>query len=200
EPVELPFMPFGGPVISSTQALSPTSLPKQLAVIGAGYIGLELGMAYAKLGVKVSIIEAQDRILPAYDADLLKPVQAALKKLGVVLYLSHRVSGLTESGDGLRIVADQNQETILPIEQVLVAVGRRPRTSGYGLESLLLEMNGPALRIDEQCRTSMRNVWAIGDLTGEPMLAHRAMAQGEMVAEVIAGRHRRFNPASNPAG
>ncbi|NYT59350.1 dihydrolipoyl dehydrogenase [Alcaligenaceae bacterium] len=199
ESVELPFMPFGGPVISSTQALSPTSLPKQLAVIGAGYIGLELGMAYAKLGVKVSIIEAQDRILPAYDAELVKPVQAALKKLGVVLYLSHRVSGLTESGDGLRIVADQNQETILPIEQVLVAVGRRPRTSGYGLESLLLEMNGPALRIDEQCRTSMRNVWAIGDLTGEPMLAHRAMAQGEMVAEVIAGRHRRFNPASIPA-
>ncbi|MCC2596825.1 dihydrolipoyl dehydrogenase [Pusillimonas sp. MFBS29] len=199
EPVELPFMPFGGPVISSTQALSPASLPKQMAVVGAGYIGLELGITYAKLGVKVSIVEAQDRILPAYDAELVKPVQAALKKLGVALHLSHRVSGLTESGDGLRIVADQNPETVLPVEQVLVAVGRRPRTAGYGLETLLLEMSGSALRIDDQCRTSMRNVWAIGDLTGEPMLAHRAMAQGEIVAELIAGKHRRFSPAAIPA-
>lgn len=199
EPVALPSMPFGGPVISSIQALSPTRLPSRMAVVGAGYIGLELGMAYARLGVEVSIIEAQDRILPAYDAELVKPVQAALKKLGVTLYLSHRVSGLTESGDGLRIVADHDQETILALEQVLVAVGRRPRTAGYGLESLQLDMNGSALRTDDQCRSSMRNVWAIGDLTGEPMLAHRAMAQGEMVAELIAGRHRRFNPASIPA-
>src|SRR5690606_23673775 len=80
EPVELPFLPFGGPVVSSTQVLSPKTLPKQMAVIGAGYIGLELGMAYRKLGVEVSIIEAQDRILPTYDAELVKPVQTALEK------------------------------------------------------------------------------------------------------------------------
>ncbi|NYT86185.1 dihydrolipoyl dehydrogenase [Pollutimonas harenae] len=199
EPVELPFMPFGGPVISSTEALSPTQLPGKLAVVGAGYIGLELGMAYAKLGVDVCIVEAQDRILPAYDAELVKPVQAALKKLGVAVHLSHRVQGLTEAGDGLRIVSGQDDETVMPVDQVLVAVGRRPRVSGYGLESLLLDMNGAALRIDDQCRTSMRNVWAIGDVAGEPMLAHRAMAQGEMVAEIISGRQRRFSPASIPA-
>ncbi len=199
EPVELPFMPFGGPVISSTQALSPAALPNRMAVVGAGYIGLELGMAYARLGTKVSIIEAQDRILPAYDAELAKPVHAALKQLGVALHLSCRVSGMNDAGDGLRITAEEGEETVLAVDQVLVAVGRRPRTTGYGLESLQLDMNGSALRIDDQCRTSMRNVWAIGDVAGEPMLAHRAMAQAEVVAEIIAGRHRHFNPTSIPA-
>jgi hypothetical protein len=84
---------------------------------------------------------------------------------------------------------------VLEADQVLVAVGRRPRTQGWGLESLMLEMAGAAVKVDEQCRTSMRNVWAIGDLSGEPMLAHRAMAQGEMVADIIAGKRRRFEPA-----
>jgi dihydrolipoamide dehydrogenase len=93
----------------------------------------------------------------------------------------------------------QGEESALPADRVLVAVGRRPRTEGWGLEGLMLDMNGRAVRIDDQCRTSMRNVWAIGDLTGEPMLAHRAMAQGEMVAEIIAGRSRQFMPAAIPA-
>ena len=87
----------------------------------------------------------------------------------------------------------------LPADQVLVAVGRKPRTEGFGLESLQLDMARRAIKIDDQCRTSMRNVWAIGDVTGEPMLAHRAMAQGEMVAEIIAGHKRRFTPAAIPA-
>lgn len=198
EPVQLPFMPFGERVISSTQALSPGSLPDTLAVVGAGYIGLELGMAYSKLGVKVAVIEAQDRILPAYDAELAKPVLAALNKLGVSLRLSCSVLGLDEAG-ALRVKNAQGDESTLAADQVLVAVGRRARSTGFGLESLLLDMNGPAIQIDDQCRTSMRNVWAIGDVTGEPMLAHRAMAQGEMVAEIIAGKHRRFAPASIPA-
>ncbi|HWK71425.1 MAG TPA: dihydrolipoyl dehydrogenase [Burkholderiaceae bacterium] len=197
QPVELPFMPFGGPVQSSTGALSPDSLPGSLAVVGAGYIGLELGMAYRKLGVQVSVVEAQDRILPAYDADLSRPVLAALKKLDVALHLSSRVLGMDEAGRVLRIRNAQGEEAGLPVERVLVAVGRRPRSEG--LESLMLDMDGSAVRIDDQCRTSMRNVWAIGDLTGEPMLAHRAMAQGEMVAEIIAGRRRRFTPAAIPA-
>src|SRR5690606_23576838 len=106
---------------------------------------------------------------------------------------------MSDDGKTLRVRDKQDKVTDLPADQVLVAVGRRPRTAGYGLESLMLDMNGHALRIDDQCRTSMRNVWAIGDLTGEPMLAHRAMAQGEMVAEVIAGKRRHFMPASIPA-
>jgi hypothetical protein len=91
------------------------------------------------------------------------------------------------------------EEVSIAADRVLVAVGRRPRTGGFGLESLMLDMNGRAVRIDNQCRTSMRNVWAIGDLAGEPMLAHRAMAQGEMVAEIIAGKRRHFMPAAIPA-
>ncbi|HUG59635.1 MAG TPA: dihydrolipoyl dehydrogenase [Candidimonas sp.] len=199
EPVELPFMPFGGQVISSTQALSPAKLPQTLAVVGAGYIGLELGMAYSKLGVAVSLIEAQDRILPAYDAELVKPVQAAVKKLGIALHLSCRVLGMNEKGSALRLMDAQGRESELAAEQAMVAVGRRARTTGFGLESLMLDMEGAVIQVDDQCRTSMRNVWAIGDVAGEPMLAHRAMAQGEMVAEIIASKQRRFVPASIPA-
>lgn len=199
QPVELPFMQFGGPVISSTQALSPAKLPQTLVVVGAGYIGMELGMAYRKLGVAVSLIEAQDRILPAYDAELVKPVQAAVKKLGIVLHLSCRVLGMNEKGGALRLMDAQGRESELAAEQVMVAVGRRARTAGFGLESLMLDMDSAVIQVDDQCRTSMRNVWAIGDVAGEPMLAHRAMAQGEMVAEIIAGKQRRFVPASIPA-
>lgn len=199
EPAALPFMPFGGPVISSTEALSPEKLPKTLAIVGAGYIGLELGTVYRKLGVKVDVVEAQDRILPAYDADLVKPVHAALKSLGVGLHLQTQVLGLSEDGKGLRIQPPKAEERVLPAQQILVAVGRRPRSRGFGLSSLMLDMDGPAVRVDDRCRTSMNGVWAIGDLTGEPMLAHRAMAQGECVAEQIAGHTRHFVPAAIPA-
>ncbi|NMM39023.1 MAG: dihydrolipoyl dehydrogenase [Glaciimonas sp.] len=197
--VALPNMPFGGPVISSTEALSPSSLPRRLVVVGAGYIGLELGIAYRKLGAEVSVVEAIDRVLPAYDEDLTKPVAAALQRLGVKLHLGCTVQGLNANGDAVRVRNAQGEESELPADQVLVAVGRRPRTQGWGLESLMLDMAGHAVKIDDQCRTSMRDVWAIGDLTGEPMLAHRAMAQGEMVAEIIAGKRRHFLPAAMPA-
>jgi dihydrolipoamide dehydrogenase len=197
--VELPFMPFGGAVISATEALSPTTLPKRLVVVGAGYIGLELGIAYRKLGAHVAVVEALDRILPAYDEELVKPVAANLKKLGIDVHLGTSVQGLDDAGAAVRVRDDKANEALLEADRVLVAVGRRPRTEGFGLESLLLDMNGRAVRIDNQCRTSMRNVWAIGDLTGEPMLAHRAMAQGEMVAEIISGKRRHFTPAAIPA-
>ncbi len=197
--VALPDMPFGGIVISSTEALSPSSLPRRLVVVGAGYIGLELGIAYRKLGAEVSVVEALDHILPAYDEDLTKPVAASLQRLGVQLHLGCTVQGLNANGDAVRIRNAQGEESELPADQVLVAVGRRPRTQGWGLESLMLDMAGHAVKIDDQCRTSMRDVWAIGDLAGEPMLAHRAMAQGEMVAEIIAGKHRHFLPAAMPA-
>jgi dihydrolipoamide dehydrogenase len=197
--VALPAMPFGGPVVSSTEALSPSTLPKKLVVVGAGYIGLELGIAYRKLGAEVAVVEALDRVLPAYDEELAKPVASSLRKLGVQVHLGCRVEGLNASGDAVRVKDAGGRESLLAADRVLVAVGRRPRTEGFGLESLMLDMNGSAVRIDDQCRTSMKNVWAIGDVTGEPMLAHRAMAQGEMVAEIIAGKRRRFAPAAIPA-
>ena len=195
-PVELPFMPFGGNVISSTEALAPTELPRRLVVVGAGYIGLELGIAYRKLGVDVAVVEAMPRVLPAYDdEELTRPLLATLKRLGVVLHLGCTVQGLDPAG-AVRVRSANADEFALPADKVLVAVGRRPRTEGFGLESLRLDMVGRAIRIDDQCRSSMRNVWAIGDVAGEPMLAHRAMAQGELVAEIIAGHKRHFTPTA----
>ncbi|KAF1054330.1 MAG: Dihydrolipoyl dehydrogenase [Stenotrophomonas maltophilia] len=195
--VELPDLPLGGPVLSSTEALALDEVPRRLAVIGGGYIGLELGTAYRKLGAEVSIVEAQPRILPSYDAELTKPVATALKRLGVQLLTGHSVLGRDEQG--LRLRDDNGVEQHLAVEHILVAVGRRPRSQGWNLESLGLDMQRQAVRVDERCQTSMRNVWAIGDLTGEPMLAHRAMAQGEMVAELVAGQRRAFTPAAIPA-
>ncbi|WP_293604065.1 dihydrolipoyl dehydrogenase [Polaromonas sp. UBA4122] len=194
--VALPSMPFGGSIISATEALSPPSLPRRLVVVGAGYIGLELGMAYRKLGAEVAVIEALDRALPAYDAELTKPLLASLRRLGIQMHLACTVQGMNASGDAVRVRNAQGEESELAADRVLVAVGRRPRTEGWGLETLLLDMNGRAVQIDDQCRTSMRNVWAIGDVTGEPMLAHRAMAQGEMVAEIIARKRRSFSPTA----
>ncbi|VXB26096.1 Dihydrolipoyl dehydrogenase [Luteimonas sp. 9C] len=196
--VELPFLPFGGKVISSTEALSPTSLPKHLIVVGGGYIGLELGTAYRKLGCEVTVVEAQDRILPAYDAELTKPVATHLQKAGVKVLVKHSVLGLSDNG-ALRVRDPDGAELTLDADQILVAVGRRPKTDGFNLESLGLDLAGKAIRIDDQCKTSMRNVWAIGDVAGEPMLAHRAMAQGELVAEVVSGKKRHFMPAAIPA-
>lgn len=207
EAVALPKMPFGGRIVSSTEALSPGSVPERLVVVGAGYIGLELGMAYRKLGSQVSVVEALGRVLPAYDEEITKPVAAAVRKAGIVLHLGCKVQGMNEAGDAVLIADAQGESRELPADQVLVAVGRRPRTQGWGLEDLRLDMTSHKssgfVQIDGECRTSMRNVWAIGDLTGEPMLAHRAMAQGEMVAEIIGGGvgggRRRFAPAAIPA-
>jgi dihydrolipoamide dehydrogenase len=198
-PAALPSLPFGGRVISSTEALSPAVNPPRLVVVGAGYIGLELGVAYRKLGAEVTVIEALPQVLPAYDAELTRPVAASLRRLGVTVHLNSTVLGMNEAGDAVRFRDAQGAEQQLPADQVLVAIGRRPRTEGWGLERLLLDMDSRFIKVDSQCRTSMRNVWAIGDVTGEPMLAHRAMAQGEMVAEIIGGAKRRFEPAAIPA-
>lgn len=197
-PVELPFLPFGGNVVSSTEALSPQTLPRHLVVVGGGYIGLELGTVYRKLGCEVTVVEAQDRILPAYDAELTAPVARHLKALGVETLVGHSVLGLSDTG-ALRVRTPDGAERAIEADRILVAVGRKPKTEGFNLESLRLDTAGRAVRIDDRCRTSMRNVWAIGDVAGEPMLAHRAMAQGEMVAEIVSGKTRRFQPAAMPA-
>ena len=197
-PVELPFLPFGGDVISSTEALSLDRLPRTLAIVGAGYIGLELGIAFARLGTQVTVVEAQDRILPLYDAELTAPVARWLAKHGVALHLSARARGRGPDG-GLEIVTAAGAALTVPAEKILVTVGRRPVTDGFGLEEMGVDLDGPFIAIDDRMRTSMRGVYAIGDVTGEPMLAHRASAQGEMVAEIIAGHDRRFEPVAIPA-
>ncbi|SCB35321.1 dihydrolipoyl dehydrogenase [Rhizobium multihospitium] len=197
EPVELPLLPFGGAILSSTEALSLTSVPNTLAVVGGGYIGLELGTAFAKMGARVTVVEAMAQILPQYDAELVKPVAKRLHELGVRVLTGAKAKGY--SGEALLIETAAGEEERIAADKVLVTVGRKPRTEGWGLEELDLDRAGRFIRIDERCRTSMRGVYAIGDVTGEPMLAHRAMAQGEMVAEIVAGRKRVWDKRAIPA-
>jgi dihydrolipoamide dehydrogenase len=166
-------------------------------VVGAGYIGMELGMAFARLGAKVTIVEALPKILPLYDAELTQPVVRRLADLGVETLVGAKA--IAHAHGALTVAVADGKEQSIAADKVLVAVGRRPHTNGFGLETLDLTMSGPFVRIDATCATSMRNVWAIGDVTGEPMLAHRAMAQGEMVAEIIAGKKRAFDRVSIPA-
>ncbi len=197
KPSELDGMPFGGDVISSTDALALAEVPKRLAVVGGGYIGLEIGTAMAKLGAKVTVIEFGEKILPQYDKDITQPVAKHLQQLGVEVMTRTAAKGhkagtlLVESADG--------RKTEIPADKILVAVGRTPRTDRVGLAELSLTLQGPFIEIDDKCQTFMRGVYAIGDVTGDAMLAHRAMAQGEMVAELVAGRSRVWDKRCIPA-
>jgi dihydrolipoamide dehydrogenase len=197
--VELPSVPFGGHLISSTEALALTKVPEKLVVIGAGYIGLELGTAFAKLGSAVTVVEAEPRILPHYDQELTRVVARRLNELGVKVLTGAKAKGLSAKGDALLVESGDGSEVRLPADKVLVTVGRKPVTEGWGREELALDMDGRFIRIDDQCRTAMGGIYAIGDVTGEPMLAHRAMAQGEMVAEIVAGHKRSWDKRSIPA-
>ncbi|MEM8592684.1 MAG: FAD-dependent oxidoreductase, partial [Pseudomonadota bacterium] len=190
--VELPGLPFGGNVLSSTEALALSEVPKSLAVVGAGYIGLELGTAFAKLGSEVTVVEAADRIMPLYDAALTRPVAKRLDDLGVTAMTGAKAGGF----EGGILTTDQGD---VAAEKVLVTVGRRPRTGGIGIDELALTLDGAFVKIDEQCQTSMRGIYAIGDVTGEPMLAHRATAQGELVAAHIAGKATEWDKRAIPA-
>jgi dihydrolipoamide dehydrogenase len=196
-PIELPLLPFGGDIISSTEALALREVPDRLAVVGAGYIGLEIGTAFAKLGSEVTVIEAMDRILSQYDAALVGPVVKRLEALGVRILTSAKAQDFSDG----RLIIEGASEGSGPVaaDKVLVAVGRRPRTQSVGLEELGLTMQGDFITVDDHCRTSMRGVFAIGDVTGEPMLAHRSMAQGEMVAHIIAGDTHSWDKVAMPA-
>jgi dihydrolipoamide dehydrogenase len=199
EAIELPFLPFGSKVISSTGALGLTDVPDKLVVVGAGYIGLELGIAFAKMGAQVTIVEAQSRILPQYDAELTRPVARRLHELGIGVLTGAKAKALASDGNTLAVEAADGNVLMLAADKILVTVGRKPATAGWDLAAIDLDMDGPFIRIDDQCRTSMRGVYAIGDVTGEPMLAHRATAQGEMVAEIIAGEKRSWDRVCIPA-
>ncbi|BCG69787.1 dihydrolipoyl dehydrogenase [Mesorhizobium sp. 113-1-2] len=198
-PVELPFLPFGGPVISSTEALALSEVPKKLAVVGGGYIGLELGMAFAKMGAEVTVVEALPRALAQYDAELTRPVVKRLAALGIEVMTGAKAKGLSTKGDALLVETADGKNAKVTADKILVTVGRKPVTEGWGLDQIDLDMAGKFIKIDDQCRSSMRGIFAIGDVTGEPMLAHRAMAQGEMVAEIVAGHKRSWDKRSIPA-
>ena len=197
EPIALPSLPFGGDVISSAEALALREIPRRLVVVGAGYIGLEIGTAYAKLGAEVTIVETASHILALWDQQLTDPVARRLAALGVKLLTSVTAQGFANGV--LTVERDGGETARIEADKVLVAVGRRPRTRTAGLADLHLTMSGAFVKIDERCRTSMRGVYAVGDVTGEPMLAHRAIAQGEMVAAIVAGEARSWDKVAIPA-
>ena len=197
-PVDLPGLPTGGKVLDSTGALALDRPPQRLAVIGAGYIGLELGTAFAKLGSAVTLLEATPTILPQYDEKLTRPVRRRLGELGIGLRLDTKVTGWDDGTGRLQVEHDGKTET-LEFDKVLVTVGRTANTDGLALEELRLKMEGPFIQIDDRCRTSMRGVYAIGDVTAGPMLAHRAMAHAEIAADVIAGHANAWDKACMPA-
>ena len=203
-PIELPFMKFDEQLIcSSTGALDLDSLPEKVAVIGGGYIGLELGIALRRLGSEVTVIEGLDKVMAIFDDELRRPLTTWLRKNDVKTHTNCLAQG-AEVKDGKVELTWKDAEGEMQSEtfdKVLVTVGRRPNTQGWGLENMGLRMDadGRFIRIDNQCKTSMKGVYAIGDVSGEPMLAHRASAQGEMVAEIIAGHKRIFDPVAIPA-
>ncbi|WP_292382763.1 FAD-dependent oxidoreductase, partial [Mesorhizobium sp.] len=166
-PVELSFLPFGGPVISSTEVLALSEVPKKLAVVGGGYIGLELGMAFAKMGAEVTVVEALPRVLAQYDAELTRPVVKRLAALGIEVMTGAKAKGLSTKGDALLVETSDGKSGKVAADKILVTVGRKPVTEGWGLEQIDLDRAGKFIRIDDQCRTSMRGVFAIGDDLGD---------------------------------
>jgi dihydrolipoamide dehydrogenase len=195
-PIEIPGFSFKDRrVLDSTKALDLAEIPRHVAVIGGGYIGLELGGVFNKLGSKVTVIEMASQILPGFDADVVKLIDRKLKKAGVNIVCNAQAKGWEEGEDGavLRYATAEGEQTLVA-DYILVTVGRRPNTDGIGLESTGVAMEGRFIQTDRQLKTSVPGVYAIGDCTTGLMLAHKASHDGEVCAEVIAGHHA-FNDA-----
>jgi dihydrolipoyl dehydrogenase len=185
-------------IMDSTAALDVAEIPERLLVIGGGYIGLELGQVYAALGSRVTVVEMTDGLLPGADRDLVQPLARRCEKLFAAIHLKAKVTALKESGSAIeaRIEGQEPQA----FDRVLVAVGRRAASDGLGLETTKASIGERgAIPVDERCRTSDPHIYAVGDVTGDPMLAHRAMRQGKVAAEAIAGRPSAFDNAAVPA-
>jgi dihydrolipoamide dehydrogenase len=205
--IDLPFMPCDEEfILSSTGTLDLQNLPKSAAIIGGGYIGLELGCALAKLGTDITVIEGLDSILAIMDKEIRRPLEIWLKQHKVTVHLKALARGAEIKGKGasrkVHMTFEKGgEEQTIKVDKVLVTVGRRPNTKGWGLENMGVRMDtgGRFIRIDRKCRTNVPGVYAIGDVAGEPMLAHKASAQGEMVAEILAGHERQFDKVAIPA-
>ncbi|MCB1423406.1 MAG: dihydrolipoyl dehydrogenase [Nitratireductor sp.] len=183
-------------IVSSTGALELSAVPKHMVVVGGGVIGLELGSVWARLGAKVTVIEFLDKILGAMDGDLSKNCQRVLAKQGLDFKLSSKVTEVKKSGKGASVtfepVKGGDAETV-SADVVLVSTGRRPYTEGLGLEALGVEMERGMIKTDAHWRTNVEGIYAIGDVTPGPMLAHKAEDEGVAVAETIAGKHGHVN-------
>jgi dihydrolipoamide dehydrogenase len=188
-------------VMDSTGALELADVPESLLVIGGGYIGLEMGSVYAELGTKVSVIEATPTLLPLADRDLVKPLQNRLNKAFHKIYLSTKVVSLTDRGDSVEVALDgPDGARVESFSRVLVSVGRKPNSAGLGLERTKVELDARGFVLTDDCqRTADPHILAIGDVAGEPMLAHKATHQGKVAIEALHGEPAAFHPACIPA-
>jgi len=198
KPSSLPFIKIDKKcIITSTEALALTEIPKHLVLIGGGVIGLELGSVYARLGSKVSVIEYMDSIIPTMDRGLGRELLKVLKKLGMEFYLGNKVTGASVKGKEVTVTFDdpKGQKQELKGDYCLVAVGRIAYTDGLGLDKigLAVEERGRKITVDEHLETSVKGVYAIGDVIKGAMLAHKAEDEGTLVAEIIAGQKPHIN-------
>jgi dihydrolipoamide dehydrogenase len=187
--------------IDSTGALALQNVPETLLVIGGGYIGVELGQVYAALGSKVTVVEMLEQILPGVDADLVRPLAARLKKQFEAIHTSTKLEGARVDGKGVEVTftkgGKQQKQTF---ERVLVSVGRNPDAGDLGLENTKVRVNERGfIEVDPQRRTAEKRIFAIGDVAGNPMLAHKASHEGLIAAEAIAGKLSAFDPKAIPA-
>ncbi|MBL8863848.1 MAG: dihydrolipoyl dehydrogenase [Planctomycetes bacterium] len=201
-PIEIPGFAFDEDrVWSSTGGLRPTRVPEHLVVIGGGYIGLELGMMYRKLGAQVTVLEATAGALPGQEKDCVKVIEKSMKKLGIALLTETFARGYEHKAGKsyVRIQTKSGEDTIV-CDQILSTVGRKPFSAGLGLESIGLATDSKGfLAVDRQMRTKVPNVWAIGDIAGQPMLAHKGSKEGLVAAAAIAGGKDEFDARCVPA-
>ncbi|MFB6068813.1 MAG: dihydrolipoyl dehydrogenase [Halobacterium sp.] len=202
-PIEIPGFAFDGEhVLSSRAALDLAEIPEKVVVVGAGYIGMELSTVLAKLGTEVTVVEMLDDVLPGYESDLTRPVKKRAKELGIEFHFGESASGWEETDDGVVVTTEteDGDEATYEGDFTVVAVGRTPVTDTLNLEAIGLEPTDRGfLETDDEARTAVENVFAIGDVAGEPMLAHKASAEGQVAAEVIAGEPAALDYQAVPA-
>lgn len=192
-PIDIPVLPIDGQsIITSREALDLKEIPKRMVVVGGGYIGMELGIVYAKLGSEVTIVEMLDRILAGSDQELVRVVERGLKKRKIKVLKSTQALGVVAKGGAkaLKVKDKAGKESEIPFDKCLVAVGMKPNTETLGCKEVGVQTDERGfIKIDDQLRTSASNFFAIGDATGAPLLAHRASKQGLIAAEIICGRN-----------
>ncbi len=189
-------------IFDSTGALELREIPSNMLVVGGGYIGLELGSVYAALGSKVSVVEMTPGLLPGVDRDLVDVLSRRMKRQSHAIMLNTKVVEMKEEANGVRVrfEGEDIEESEQVFEKILIAVGRQPNTDRLGLENTAVEMDERGfVSVDPQRRTTDAAIYAIGDITGEPMLAHKATHEGRVAAEAIAGRKTAFEPRAIPA-
>ncbi len=202
-PTKIPGISIDSPrVMDSTGALDLPDIPESLLVVGGGYIGLEMGSVYAALGTKVSVVELTSGLLPGADRDLVKPLHKRLEKSFANLYLDTKVLGVKDVGDAVEVEFESAEgKRTEKFSRVLVSIGRRPNSKDLGLENtkVQLDQRGFAVLTDDKQHTHDPHILAIGDIAGEPMLAHKASHEGKVAVEALAGEPAAFDPRAIPA-